>query len=189
MNMAVKLELVNIPTVISSVTMTATEALTDGNLARLSNVNVDKTSAALIICTSGTTGKPKIVEHTHGSLTYFLHSLTEDYLFRSTDNILQLASCQWTTHAWEITVSLCFGSTLVLLHPGGQLDIDYLMRTMTKKQISALNSLPSTARLLAEHLATKSDGSVSCFRSLRAYSMGGELSDYFSFFLKRPTYI
>jgi len=187
--MTVQLEPVNMSIVFSSVNMVATEALTDDDLTRLSNVNVTKTSTSFLNCTSGSTGKPKIVEHTHGSLTYFLHSMNEAYQFRSTDNILQLANCQWTNHVWEITVSLCSGSTIVLLHPGGQLDVNYLMRTMTKKQISALTSLPSTARLLAEHVASNSNGNVSCFSYLRAYTIGGELMHYFSFFLKRSSYI
>jgi acyl-coenzyme A synthetase/AMP-(fatty) acid ligase len=189
MNMAVQLEPIDMSIVISSMTMVATRALTDDDLARLSNVNVGKTSAAFLNCTSGSTGKPKSVEHTHGSLTYFLHCMNEALQFRPTDNVLQLASCQWTNHAWEITVSLCFGGTIVLLHPGGQLDIDYLMRTMTKKQISNITSLPSTARLLAERVASKSDESISCFHFLRVYVIGGELRDYFSFFLKRPAHI
>ncbi|CAF4119760.1 unnamed protein product [Adineta steineri] len=174
-NKVVQLEPVNMSSIMSSMNTEETDALTDDDLARLSNVDVIKTSSAFLNCTSGSTGKPKIVEHTHGSLTYFLHSMNEAYQFRSTDNILQLASCQWVNHVWEVTFSLCFGSTLVLLHPGGQLDVDYLLQIMMKKEIGALASLPSTARLLAEHAATKSNRNVSCFASLRAYIIGGSI--------------
>ena len=174
-SISVQLEAIDASLVISSATMMMTVPVTDNNLIRLSNIDVKTSSTALLQYTSGSTGKPKLVEHTHRSLISALRIFNEGHIFRFTDNILQLANCQWISHTWDITVSFWLGSTLVLLQPNGELNVDYIIQTMGKKQISALGSLPSTARLLAERVLLKPDEYAACLSSLRAYTIGGKL--------------
>ena len=180
-NISIQLELIDTSMVISRATMMATMRLLDDDLNQLSNVSVNGTSTAFLNCTSGSTGKPKIVEHTHSSLIYKLRALNEGYIFRSSDNILQMSNCQWVSHIWNISVSFWLGSTLVLLHPDGNLDVAYIVQTMERKQISAIASLPSTARLLGERVLTNSHEHLSCFDYLRAYTLGGKLQSSFIF--------
>jgi acyl-coenzyme A synthetase/AMP-(fatty) acid ligase len=108
---------------------------------------------SFIICTSGTTGRPKATIHTHSSFSAgigaFLQWELGIYTFR--DQVLQVAACTWAMHLIEIASSLVVGGTLVLLRPDGQLDMAYFSQTILRQQVTTLTMGPGIMRALTNH--------------------------------------
>ncbi|UJR13007.1 hypothetical protein I4U23_000033 [Adineta vaga] len=165
---------INITTVIANTNQEYKRSITDEDFLHLSIINITRETSAFVVCTSGSTGKFKTVEHTHGSEMHHVRALSEGGLFISSDNILQLASFQWTLHNFEIINTLTTGASLVLIRSGGQLDISYLTRIMAEKQVTALIVSATTRRLLTDYV-TINEEKGACFRYLRAFVMGGAL--------------
>jgi len=58
------------------------------------------------------------------------------------------------------------GATLVLLHPNGNMDLDYLLTTVQRHQVSFFNIIPSLMTILCDHLVeTDNFKRVSAIRS------------------------
>ena len=68
------------------------------------------------------------------------------------DQVLQVASCSWILHITEISMTLIMGGTLVLLRPGGQLDMSYFSRTLSHQQVTTLLIGPAIIRALTSYL-------------------------------------
>ncbi|CAF0982682.1 unnamed protein product [Adineta steineri] len=81
-----------------------------------------KYGAAFIIFTSGTTGRPKAVVHTHKSFSASMAAFIQWNIgmYTARDHVLQVATCSWITHIGEISLPLVVGGTLVLLRQGGE---------------------------------------------------------------------
>ena len=109
---------------------------------------------AYVICTSGTTGQQKAVVHTHksfaSSTAAFVQWNAGIYTIR--DQILQVAACSWVLHLTEISLPLVTGGTLVLLQPGGHLNMDYFCQTLVNQQITTLTIGPGIIRALTDYL-------------------------------------
>ncbi|CAF4192606.1 unnamed protein product, partial [Adineta steineri] len=92
--------------------------------------------AAYILCTSGTTGRQKAIVHTNRSLSASIDALIQWDLevYTSQDQVLQVASCSWAMHLLEMFPPLLLGSTLILLRPGGNLDMIYFTRVLMEQQ-------------------------------------------------------
>jgi amino acid adenylation domain-containing protein/thioester reductase-like protein len=69
---------------------------------------------AYIVCTSGSTGAPKAVRVSHGSLGYLCRSVNERYGIGPGDRVLQFAAISFDTSIEQILVTLLNGATLVL---------------------------------------------------------------------------
>ena len=54
-----------------------------------------------------------------------------------------MARCSFDVHVQEIFGPLMIGATLVMLHPRGTLDFEYLSTILQKKQITFMQSAPS----------------------------------------------
>ncbi|CAF2092174.1 unnamed protein product [Rotaria magnacalcarata] len=147
------------------------EVISD-DLDHLSITNLNKDTSSFIICTSGSTGKFKAVEHTHGSEMHHVRALVEGGIFITSDNILQLASIKWALHHFEVINAITTGASLILLRPGGQLDINYLCKTMTDKQVSTLIASATMRRLLTDYI-TINEEKVTSMKYLRIFAMGG----------------
>jgi non-ribosomal peptide synthetase component F len=61
----------------------------------------------------------------------------------NTDIVIQMARCSFDAHVSDILGSLTVGATLVMLHPKGNLDFDYVARTLNDKQISLMDAVPT----------------------------------------------
>jgi non-ribosomal peptide synthetase component F len=109
---------------------------------------------AYIICTSGTTGRQKAIVHTHRSLEAGVAALTQSHfeIYSSRDQVLQVAVCSWGMHLLEIPLPLVLGGSLVLLRPGGHLDMAYFSETLIRQQVTTLTIGAAMARVLADYL-------------------------------------
>ncbi|CAF0983464.1 unnamed protein product [Adineta steineri] len=54
-----------------------------------------------------------------------------------------MTRCSFDIHVQEILGALLVGGTLIMLHPGGTIDFDYLSEILQKKQITYLHTVPS----------------------------------------------
>jgi amino acid adenylation domain-containing protein/thioester reductase-like protein len=73
---------------------------------------------AYVISTSGSTGEPKAVAVSHGSLAAVVTELMGHYQISEWDRVLQLAPLSTDTSLEQIFVTLLAGATLVLAPPG-----------------------------------------------------------------------
>ena len=129
--------------------------------------------AAYIICTSGTVGEQKLVVHTHKSFSACDYTCAQYDLWMHTvdDHVLQVASCSWILHLTEISMTLTMGGTLVLLRPGGQLDMPYFTHTISRQEVTALLIGPSLIRALTSYLEMTEQHQV--FKQVRRLSTTG----------------
>ncbi|CAF1344799.1 unnamed protein product [Adineta steineri] len=109
---------------------------------------------ALIICTSGTTGRHKAVVHSFRSLSTSVCAFSQWDLgvYTNKDQVLQVAACSWILHMSEIMLPLVVGGALVLLRPNGHLDIDYFSQTLMQQQVTTITIGPGIIRTLATYL-------------------------------------
>jgi non-ribosomal peptide synthetase component F len=77
-----------------------------------------------------------------------MNSLTYNDAFSVKDTIVQMARCSFDIHVddvhlQEILGTLITGATIVMLHPRGNIDFEYLSTVLRTKQISYIDSVPS----------------------------------------------
>ncbi|CAF4056366.1 unnamed protein product, partial [Adineta steineri] len=130
--------------------------------------------AAFIIFTSGTTGPPKAVVHTHKSFSASIAALTEwdVSIYTVRDHVLQVATNSWITHIVEISAPLVVGGTLVLLRQGGPFDVAYFSQTMMHQQITSLGVNPAIIRALTYYIENSQQ--TKTFDTVRYLYIGGE---------------
>ncbi|CAF1398593.1 unnamed protein product, partial [Adineta steineri] len=131
--------------------------------------------AAFIIFTSGTTGPPKAVVHTHRSFSASISALIgwDAGMYTARDHILQVAASSWISHIWEISLSLAVGGTLVLLRQGGHLDVAYLSRTIMHQQITTIMAVPGIIRALTNYIVNNQQSKI--FDTVRHLSIGSDV--------------
>ncbi|CAF3739172.1 unnamed protein product [Rotaria socialis] len=134
-------------------------------------------SGSYVICTSGTTGHPKAILHTHESLAASIEAklFWQFKLYKRYDKVLQVAACSWAMHLLEVFPPLVSGGTLVLLQPGGNLNMAYFCKTIKDKKVSVFTIGSSAARVLADYL-TMGPFSTDILKSVRNFCMAGESS-------------
>ncbi|CAF1420288.1 unnamed protein product [Adineta steineri] len=130
--------------------------------------------AAFIIFTSGTTGPPKAVVHTHRSFSASIAALIgwDVGMYTVRDQVLQIAASSWITHIWEILLTLVVGGTLVLLRQGGLFDVAYFSRTLMHQQITTLLIGPAIIRALTNYIENSQQTKI--FDTVRQLCVGGE---------------
>ncbi|CAF3884857.1 unnamed protein product, partial [Adineta steineri] len=109
----------------------------------LSSVIFKGEEIAYIIFTSGSTGTPKAVQVRHKNFIDCMHSLAYTNSFNKHDTVVQMTRCSFDIHVQEILGTLLVGGTLILLHPGGTIDFDYLSKVLQNKQITYMHTVPS----------------------------------------------
>ena len=72
-----------------------------------------------------------------------MHSLICIDTFNENDTVVQMSQCSFDIHVQEILGILISGATLVMLHPRGSIDFDYLSVVLHKKQITYMHTVPS----------------------------------------------
>ncbi|CAF4095849.1 unnamed protein product, partial [Adineta steineri] len=109
----------------------------------LSNVIVKGEEIAYTIFTSGSTGTPKAVQVRHNNFIDCINSLVSINSFNNDDTVVQMTRCSFDIHVQEILGTLIVGGTLIMLHPGGTIDFNYLSEVLQNKQITYLHTVPS----------------------------------------------
>jgi non-ribosomal peptide synthetase component F len=79
----------------------------------------------------------------HKNFTECMHSLIHIDTFNRNDTIVQMSRCSFDIHVQEILGTLMSGAALVMLHPKGNIDFEYLFRVLEKKQITYIHTVPS----------------------------------------------
>ncbi|CAF1574701.1 unnamed protein product, partial [Adineta steineri] len=140
---------------------------------RLSDIVVTIDNIAYIVFTSGSTGTSKGVQIRHRNLLSCIDALVRLNLFTNKDTMIQMASCSYDVHAQEMMGALVTGSTIIMLRPQGNMDLDYMTKTLNEKQVSYLQCVPAYANALQEFLQSRNIPNLS---SLRTVDIGGETS-------------
>ncbi|CAF4341491.1 unnamed protein product, partial [Adineta steineri] len=143
------------------------------DIARLSNILVTGEDLAYIIFTSGSTGTPKAAQVRHRSLSRYMYSLVGGNILKEKDIIMQISRCSFDTHVQDIMGTLTTGATLVMLHPGGIIDLRYLADVIEKKNVTCLTSVPTILQHYFSFL--QQPNNISALRSLRSVCTGGEM--------------
>ncbi|CAF1190370.1 unnamed protein product [Adineta steineri] len=154
----------------------------DVDVNRLSNFVIIIDDIAYIIFTSGSTGIPKAVQVRHVNFTHCMHSLININVFNEDDIVVQMARCSFDIHLFEIVGSLMVGATLIMLHPGGTMDYDYLSLVLGVKQVSYMDGVPSAMYTFLSFMQLEKNKDACKY--LRCLTGGGE-----SFSVKLATLI
>ncbi len=124
------------------------------------------------IHTSGSTGQPKAVAVSHGSLACVITALTRSYRISARDRVAQLAAMAFDTSLEQILVTLANGATL-MLPPAGTIAPADLLRYLGHQRVTVIDLTPAYwHQLLA--VTEPDDGRL---RSVRLMISGGEMAD------------
>jgi amino acid adenylation domain-containing protein/thioester reductase-like protein len=124
------------------------------------------------IHTSGSTGQPKAVAVSHGSLACVITALTRSYRISARDRVVQLAAMAFDTSLEQILVTLAGGATL-LLPPAGTIAPADLLRYLEHQQVTVVDLTPAYWHQLLT-VTQPDDGRL---RSVRLMITGGEMAD------------
>jgi amino acid adenylation domain-containing protein/thioester reductase-like protein len=157
---------------IPGATLLALSDLTLGDPATAPEVSLGPDQLAYVIHTSGSTGQPKAVAVSHGSLACVIGEVSAAYQIGVRDRVLQLAALAFDTSIEQMLVALTRGATLVL-PPAGTVAPADLLRYLERQQVTVADLTPAYwHRLLAA--AEPGDRRL---RSLRLMITGGDLAD------------
>jgi non-ribosomal peptide synthetase component F len=96
-----------------------------------------------------------------------MHSLTAVNTFNKNDTVAQMSRCSFDIHVQEIFGTLINGGTLVMLHPRGTLDFEYLSEVLDGKQITYMHSVPSLLHHFFTYIQERNNQqAILCLRSL-----------------------
>jgi amino acid adenylation domain-containing protein/thioester reductase-like protein len=135
-------------------------------------VSLQPESIAYVISTSGSTGEPKAVAVSHGSLAAVISELVTCYQLSRRDQVLQMAPLSTDTSLEQIFVTLLAGATLVL-PPPGPVAPSALLTLLGTEQVTVADLTPAYwHQILA--LATPADQRLA---RLRLAITGGDRAD------------
>ena len=87
------------------------------------------------------------------NFTECMHSLIHIDTVNRNDTAIQMARCSFDIHVQEIFGILSHGATLIMLHPRGTMDLDYLANILYEKQISYMHAVPTLLHTLFHFLS------------------------------------
>jgi amino acid adenylation domain-containing protein/thioester reductase-like protein len=129
-------------------------------------------NVAYAISTSGSTGEPKAVAVSHGSLAAVISELMARYHLSGRDRVLQLAPLSTDTSLEQIFVTLLAGATLVL-PPPGPVAPSSLLGLLAAERVTVADLTPAYWHQLAAR-ATPADPRLG---RLRLAITGGDRAD------------
>ncbi|CAF4055261.1 unnamed protein product [Rotaria sp. Silwood2] len=146
-------------------------------VAEKTEIYVERDSPSFIICTSDTTGRNKIIVHTHASLIAGLHNLMI-WDTKHGDKVLQVVASSWAIHLFEILMPLVIvpSGSLVLLPPKDNLNMTHFFKTIKDKQITILFINPSLLKVLLDYLELNNRECNETLERVRILWISGESS-------------
>ncbi|HLL46364.1 MAG TPA: amino acid adenylation domain-containing protein, partial [Longimicrobiaceae bacterium] len=123
---------------------------------------------AYVIYTSGSTGQPKGVMNRHGGVINLLAWGQRHWELGAGDALLQRTSLSFDVSVRELFSPLLAGARLVIVRPGGQREVDYLVEVVRRQDVSTMVLTVSHMQAFLEH-----PGLEGC-SSLRRIVLGGE---------------
>jgi len=128
---------------------------------------VDLDAPAVILYTSGTTGRPKGAVLTHGNLTFNTINQLAHVDVLSTDVVLCAAPLFHAAGLGQVSLPTLFKGGTVVVAP--RFDPGWLLHTVAKQQIRAFAAVPTMLQALCEH----PDWPTADLTSLRYVLYGG----------------
>jgi len=126
--------------------------LTDGPVAAgpvaAPTVSLRPDHLGYVICTSGSTGEPKAVAVSHGSLACVIAAVSAEYGIRPGDRVLQLAPAAVDTSVEQVLVALTRGAT-VMLPPAGVVAPADLLGYLERERVTVADLPPAYWHRLA----------------------------------------
>lgn len=106
------------------------------------------TDRVLLYFTSGTTSKPKLVEHTH--VSYPVGHLSTMYWLglKPGDVHLNISSPGWAKHAWSCFFAPWIAQACIFIDNYSRFDPAALLETLSKHQVTSLCAPPTVWRML-----------------------------------------
>jgi non-ribosomal peptide synthetase component F len=95
-----------------------------------------------VICTAGSTGEPKAVAVSHGSLACVIAGVSAEYGIRPGDRVLQLAPAAVDTSVEQVLVALTRGAT-VMLPPAGVVAPAELLGYLERERVTVADLTPA----------------------------------------------
>ena len=127
--------------------------------ASLPALDVDRSRgdlSAYMIFTSGSTGQPKCVSIGHGAICVGLPHFYSN-LFCSVKSLIQWSAVAFDVHISDFMQCWMYGSTLHMLRPDGNVDVQYLTKMAKTYGIGSIQMVPSLARAWLQYLVDSND--------------------------------
>jgi len=121
----------------------------EGATIAVGKVEVSASSPALILYTSGTTGKPKGVVHTFESLTSQYQSLIEAWKWSSSDHTLHVLPLHHIHGVQNILNTALFSGATVEFTP---FDAAFCLKRLTSGDITCFHAVPTIYMKFMQHL-------------------------------------
>ncbi len=108
----------------------------------------------------------------HRNFIECMHSFIHTDSFIKQDTVLQMARCSFDIHLQDILGTLIIGATIIMLHPRGNIDFDYLTMVLKEKQPSYVHTVPSLLYSFFNYLKDTNNWNMTSY--FRSISSGGE---------------
>ena len=92
-------------------------------------------------------------------------------IFTNKDTIIQMASSSNNAHVQEIIGALIIGSSVIMLHSQGNMNINYVSKVLQEKQVSFMQSGPAYLSYMLEFLLKENYSKFTTLRTLNIRSM------------------
>ena len=106
---------------------------------------------AVLMYTSGSTGRPKGVVSTHSNLVNHTMWFIERFGIGPGRRGCAAISIGFDASLLQLVAPVCAGASIVIIEPGTERDVDHLVQTIRRHQLTDFNAVPSLVRLVAEH--------------------------------------
>ncbi|CCI06837.1 non-ribosomal peptide synthetase [Microcystis aeruginosa] len=133
----------------------------------------DADDSNYIMFTSGSTGEPKAILGSHGSLRHFIDWEKREFGINESWRCLQIAQINFDAYLRETCVTLCSGGTLYIPESTEREDLELLLLRIGEWEINLLHTVPSVMRLFLK-IGRGLVNAHNLLKSLRIFVLGGE---------------
>ncbi|MEH2221468.1 MAG: amino acid adenylation domain-containing protein [Nostoc sp.] len=126
-----------------------------------------------IMFTSGSTGEPKAILGSHGSLRHFINWEKLEFGINHNCRCLQIAQINFDAYLRETLITLCSGGTLYIPDSTDREDLERLLLRLGEWQINLLHTVPSVMRLFLK-IGRNFANSGQLLKNLQVLVLGGE---------------